>query len=241
MAREWVLVIHSPELENLSPLLSPTVIPSAGAREDMPVTAEVQGEEDRRCAPGSSLLAPPQWPGAVTGWPLGQNPQRRGEMLTAAATLARHCLPLRRLSARHIRSITRLWWRSGWTASDVLYAIEQKPDGTPHQYSERVTDPARWLAHRLSWWLGDDSHPLASHSARQAGLAARHRASQQAQRRQLVNPAGVAQHQARLAHQAAGQAPTLRQLLTARRQAARAALYAALPSTAPASASGSGA
>jgi len=230
-AREWVLVMHSPELAEMSSPLSPTAdLPSTGMRELLPIDAKGQDGEDRRYAPGSLLLAPPQWLSGQPIWPSSQNPQRRGERLTAAATLARHCLPLRRLSARHIRSITRLWWRSGWTVSDVLYAIETTPDGSPHRYTERVIDPARWLGHRLSYWLGQDGQPVPPHSTRQAEQHARRLAEQVAQRGQLLDPAGTAQARDRAARQAAGQAPTLRQLFAARHQAARDALYAALPS-----------
>jgi len=182
LAREWRLCWPDPDPDpNCTPSQPFHGEPSAGTREDAPAT--VNDEEDRRCAPGSSSPSSP-WSGLAPSWPMAENPQRRGERLTAAETLRRRSMTLRRLSARHLRSILRPWFGSPWGTPpqdrwrpcDVLHALDYQPDGTPHLYVTWVRDPARWLEHRLSFWLGPDGRPLPPHSARLAIQAAAHRA-----------------------------------------------------------------
>jgi hypothetical protein len=205
--------------------------PSADAREndpEHPATVNVQGNEDRRFAPGSLSPSPP-WSGSAQGWPAAKNPQRRGEWLTFAETLQRRSMTLRQLSAPALRSILRRWIGSLWgappdrpySASDVLHALDYQPDGTPHLYAGPVRDPAGWLEHRLSFWIGPDGRPGPPHSARLADQAAEHAERQAAARaeRQAAEAArrapaaGHADHAAAAASRGAGLA---RQLAAAR-------------------------
>lgn len=209
LAREWHLVV--PRRRNLHPSPAPTApAPIAGAREDPPGALTGQDtQNERRSAACSFSLAPPPWRARQPEWPLGQTPQRRGERLTAAETLQRRHVVLRRLSARRLRSILRPWFGSlwgpggaGWTPYDVLYALEHTPDGRPHRHGDPVRDPASWLAHRLSFWLGPDGQPLRPHSAELADQAAEHRARQAAARDQAAAAAAAAADPAGWAAQA---------------------------------------
>ncbi|OEV11534.1 hypothetical protein AN218_12445 [Streptomyces nanshensis] len=51
----------------------------------------------------------------------------------------------------------------GWSGSDVLYALEHHPDGTPHRHTHRVRRPYAWARHRLTLWRRPDGAPAASH------------------------------------------------------------------------------
>jgi hypothetical protein len=186
-AREWLLTIPGPVIPGdsaVTPSLTPTASrPSPGAREDPPSTDEGQDMKDRRSAPPAPSLTPPRWPGQAPEWPLGQLPQRRGERLTAAATLQRDHMVLRRLSARRLRSILRPWFGTPWqqpriryTPLDVLYALDHLPDGRQHEYAGQVRDPAAHLEHRMSFWLGPAGSPIPPHSAELAERAAAHSA-----------------------------------------------------------------
>jgi len=175
-AREWLLTIPEtviPVDNTVTPSLETTSLASTGARE---------GPEDRRCAPGSSSLAPPPRPGpARRCWPAGQVPRRRGEQLTACEMLHRGHMVLARLSARHLRSILRPWlgglWApasAGWAPADILHALDHLPrDGGQHEFAGRVRDPAGWLRHRMSFWADGGGQPLPPRSAE---LAARRHA-----------------------------------------------------------------
>jgi hypothetical protein len=187
-AREWLLTIPEPVVPGdsaVTPPLTPTAgEPFPGARGEPPGDADGQGMEDRRYAPDSPSLAPPPRPGAAARWPFGQIPQRRGEMLTAAETLQRGHMVLRRLSARRLRSILRPWFGGLWQApriryspQDVLYALDNLPRGAgAHEFADRVRDPGAWLEHRMSFWLDADGEPVPPRSAELAGRAAEHRA-----------------------------------------------------------------
>jgi hypothetical protein len=189
LAREWALTVPGPD-GNTAPTQAPTApSPTPGAREATPGTNAGQGNEDRRSAPDSPLLAPPLGRAPAPEWPLGQTPQRRGERLTACETLQRRHMVLRRLSARRLRSILRpwfggLWARDGqrWTPADVLHALDHRPDGTRHEFAGQVRDPGAWLAHRLGFWLDGEGHALPSHSAVLAARAAGHAAVAEAAR-----------------------------------------------------------
>jgi hypothetical protein len=85
-------------------------------------------------------------------WPATRRPATRGEALAAAKTLRRRNQVLRRLTARHLRSLARRYWAAGWTPADVLYAMEHLPDGRQHPHTHRVRHVAGWLRYRLACW-----------------------------------------------------------------------------------------
>jgi hypothetical protein len=101
------------------------------------------------------------------------------------------------MSARALRSVVRIYFRTGWTPADVLHALDFGPDGAQHIHAEAVRSPARWLASRLSWWLGDDGTPVRPRSAELRELAERGRAKAATERARLqrrpgADPAGYA-------------------------------------------------
>jgi hypothetical protein len=88
--------------------------------------------------------------GSARHWPGTRRPATRGEALAAAETLRRRSPLLRRLTARHIRSLARQYWAAGWTPADVLYAMEHLPDGRQHPHTHAVRHVAGWLRYRES-------------------------------------------------------------------------------------------
>jgi hypothetical protein len=111
-------------------------------------------------------------------WPATRRPATRGETLAAAETLRRRNPVLRRLTARHLRSLTKPYWAAGWTPADVLYAMEHQPDGRQHPHTHAVRHVAGWLRYRLGAWHipGGGLHPTPSQLA--ADYARRIRAEQ---------------------------------------------------------------
>jgi hypothetical protein len=186
LARTWCLTrpVHS------------SVTPGFGFKSSPPRARARTGDFDRRYAPDPSPAPPPAVPQARM-WPLGQSPQRRSERLAAADSLRRDHLVLRRMSARALRSAVRIYFRSGWSAADILHALDFQPDGSQHIQTEPVRSPGPWIASRLSWWLGDDGQPVRPHSADLRELAERARAEAASERARLqrrpgADPAGYA-------------------------------------------------
>src|SRR5690606_5759290 len=103
-------------------------------------------------------------------------PATRGQQLDAARAMQHAAFPLRRISARHLRSIARPFFRAGWTPRDVLYAIDTRPDGTPwpHSGADEVRHLGAWLRHRLAAWASPTG-PLPSRSQRAAATLAEQR------------------------------------------------------------------
>jgi hypothetical protein len=85
-------------------------------------------------------------------WPATRRPVTRGEALAAAETLRRRNPVLRRLTARHLRSLAKAYWAAGWTPADVLYAMEHLPNGRQHPQTHSVRHVAGWLRYRLACW-----------------------------------------------------------------------------------------
>jgi hypothetical protein len=145
-------------------------------------------------------------------------------MLAAAELLRRRNPVLRRLTARHLRSLLKPYWAAGWTPADVLHVMDHLPDGRLHPHTHPVRHVAGWLRYRLAIWHAPDgglyptpSRLAADHASRiraeQAQRAA-HRAAACAARvdadtglaaatRSKLSPVAVAHHRARRAVQAA--------------------------------------
>jgi hypothetical protein len=83
--------------------------------------------------------------------------------------------------------IGRPFAAAGWTAADLLWAIDHPPDDRgQHRLDARVRHPVGWLRWRLAQWLGQDGRP--GPSASQIRAAARDRIRQQ--RAQLAELTG---------------------------------------------------
>lgn len=188
LAREWRLTIPGEE-RCTPPVLGfalggdPEVSSPTRARASTP-----KSNEDRRSAPGSP--PPPPLPSSRPRRP-GRNPQRRRNRLAAAEQLRSEHQVLRRMSARALRSALREWSATGWTAADVLFALEQLPGGERVVHEDAVRSPAGWLASRLAHWRGPDGTPLPPHSAELAARADADRAGARSERvrRQRAEPA----------------------------------------------------
>lgn len=87
---------------------------------------------------------------------------------------------LRRLSGRMLRHLLRPWLDAGWTGRDVLYAVNQRPDGEPWRHTGTVRTPAAWLRHRLRPWLDEGGQPVPSRSQRAAAASLRPRVVREA-------------------------------------------------------------
>jgi len=184
LAREWRLVVPAVQ-ESGTPWVVLWASPPRGRagqarsgpslRSGLPFRP-VREPETSRLA-GSLVRANPK------PSPAGRGPTR-AEMLSAAEWLRHQSLTLRRISARMLRHLLRPFWRAGWTARDVLRAVDFLPSGWPHACTDRVRDPAAWVRWRLSHWLSRGGLPLASHGQELAAAAARHRARQDSLRRQ---------------------------------------------------------
>ncbi|MFD0478108.1 hypothetical protein ACFQ0B_65475 [Nonomuraea thailandensis] len=126
------------------------------------------------------------------------SPRRRNRISTTTETAAtpgtrKHALQvaqkihdasttLRRLSPWYIRHLTRVFVAAGWTAADVLHALDHQPDGAAWTYTWTSRDQIRnvpgWVRFRLSAWLNEHGRPLPGKSQRLAVAAAQLRAEQ---------------------------------------------------------------
>jgi hypothetical protein len=140
-----------------------------------------------------------------------------------------------------LAAVTDGWWAhltapftSGWTASDMAYAVDHDPSGRQHRHATAtIRHPAAWLAWRLGQWVDRDGQALPSPSQQRAAAAAAHRADLAARRQadpraaaradQLRAAAAVLEDQA----DAAGQAPAA-EILARLRARLRARLGAGL-------------
>ena len=111
-------------------------------------------------------------------WPATQRPGTRGEALAAAETLRRRNPMLRRLTARHLRSLAKLYFEAGWTPADVLYAMEHRPDGRQHPHTHSVRHVPGWLRYRLTAWRAPHGGLYATPGQLAADYARRIRAEQ---------------------------------------------------------------
>ncbi|WP_154793294.1 hypothetical protein [Occultella kanbiaonis] len=112
--------------------------------------------------------------------------RRRDEAMVAAEHLRRRYPVLRRVTAKHVRSVIREFLLAGWTLSDLAHAIDQRPTGRqPHSGANGVGNVGAWLTSRLAWWRDDNGTVVVSPSQRVAAerveLRARARARAEAE------------------------------------------------------------
>ncbi len=94
-----------------------------------------------------------QWP--LNGTTSAQNEATRDfNELQAARTVQWHSPPLRKLRSRHLARILAPFFRTDYTPSDILHALDTKPDGTEHRHDgfAGVKDIAALLQHKLNHW-----------------------------------------------------------------------------------------
>ena len=105
-------------------------------------------------------------------WPAHATTKRRGHRWAAAAEIRHHQYALRPLSAKDLASVLKPWLKAGWTVSDIMNAIDTRPDGSrwPHDGAPVTRNTQRlreWLRTRLSAWT-IDGQPMHSPDRRKA-------------------------------------------------------------------------
>jgi hypothetical protein len=145
-------------------------------------------------------------------WPMTRRPATRGEMLAAAEMLRRRTPLLRRITARHLRSLVKGYFQRGWTPADVLYAIDHYPDGRQHPHTDRVRHVPGWIRYRLAAWHNPHD-PLADLYPTPSQLAADHARTVRAEQRQRA--AQLAAARAARVDPATGPAAAVRRALAA--------------------------
>jgi len=91
-------------------------------------------------------------------------------------------------SSRRVRWLLRDFLTAGWTAEDVLHALDHHPEEGPYAYATSapgtrggVRNPAGWVLHRLKPWRGPEGTPTAPFSATHAAAITARRAADLAQ------------------------------------------------------------
>ncbi|MCM3662517.1 hypothetical protein M3148_16185 [Georgenia satyanarayanai] len=135
------------------PLEEVHVAPRTHARERL---AQANAEPLRGPTTRAAQARHPQLPAQrqLPAWSRSVTPSSKDDMLRAADTLRHLSFPLRRLSARHVRSILRPFFLAGWSVADVHHAIDHRPDGSsyPHDGANGVGNMGAWLSYRLAAW-----------------------------------------------------------------------------------------
>ena len=62
----------------------------------------------------------------------------RTEALAAAQVMQERFRLLRRISGEHLRHLARPFFAAGWSAKDVLHALDYEPGGRQHGYTSGV-------------------------------------------------------------------------------------------------------
>lgn len=107
---------------------------------------------DGRPGPGSAGRPP---------WPMVTAARTRTEQLALVDRLRAEDATLRdpRLSRRSLRHVLRPWLTAGWTARDVEWALNHRPDGGLWPYafqdSRQLRNPAGFVVHRLRQWTSE--------------------------------------------------------------------------------------
>lgn len=161
-------------------------------RGDQP-TSPLREPESRTAAPRS----PWRW----------TEPTKHGRgRLGCAQRLQERVPALRPLSDRHLRHLLRPWLLAGWTAADVVWAIDHAPDGTAHTWTTDVRSPKGWLKHRLSLWTDVEGAPLRPLSQATAEQVERRRQVQDATRAASAERATVLEQERDLGERLRGAA-----------------------------------
>jgi hypothetical protein len=181
-AAVYVLAVPRPRQASSSAetefgLLSPSgrrVVKVPPARQ---VRAGKVKNENARTPCGRPSVPPPAEP-----FPAQKTPKSRSEGLAAAEVIRDRSRLLSALSARHLRHIAKPYFAAGWTAADVLHAVEHGPGGRGHGYTADVRYVSGWLRSRLALWQNAENGPLPSRSQRLQAERDRIRADQSARR-----------------------------------------------------------
>nr|AXV46477.1 hypothetical protein pA44BH1_p33 [Arthrobacter sp.]AXV46514.1 HtH domain protein [Arthrobacter sp.] len=141
---------------------------------------------------GGASAAVPTFSGnrTVPHWPAHATTKRRGQRWAAAAEIRHRHYALRPLSAKDLASVLKPWLKAGWTVSDIMNAIDRKPDGSqwPHDGAPVTRNTQRlreWLRTRLNAWT-IDGHPMHSPDRRKAAQDAHNKVLQDLERTRVL-------------------------------------------------------
>ncbi|WP_204078307.1 hypothetical protein [Planotetraspora phitsanulokensis] len=195
-AAVWVLCVPSPQVDDVAPVTDKTSSRTDRTTTEPPsvtlperVTEGPTHARETRSSRRKTRISP------TSARPASPGTKRHA--LQTAEQIRDTSTTLRRLSPWYIRHLTRVFLVAGWTADDVLHALDHKPDGTAWTYTWQHVDDLRhipgWVKHRLAAWLDVDGRPVASKSQRLDAAAAKVRSEQEAWRaqRESLNAARV--------------------------------------------------
>jgi hypothetical protein len=142
----------------------------------------------------AALPGAPVEPDELESRPADDRWQQRQDDRLAPARALRSGLPvLRRITDRHVASVIREFVLAGWTTSELVAAIDRRPDQSPweHDGAAGVDNVGAWLAHRLGAWR-DGAGTVRSGPSRLAAAEAHERAARRraAIERNAAGPAG---------------------------------------------------
>jgi hypothetical protein len=189
-AAVYVLCVPSPlvpvdedETPTDSSVVSGTHPPHA--RGEQPPAEPLRGRLSAPTAPGA-----PSQAGEEGRWrpadQLGAGSRRRDDRMAPALGVSRalrdRAPALRGISERHVAWVVRDFVEAGWSAGELLTAIDRRPDGRawPHDGATGI-DPhnlGAWLGWRLSAWR-DGSGAVAPSPGQVSAAAARQRFAEQ--------------------------------------------------------------
>ena len=164
---------------------------AAAARPGAPVGLQAVGERPSRPADGPDS---PREPSRPADEPDSPNDAKDGRRLEVARALQERLPVLRRISDRHVASLVREFVLAGWTTSELVVAVDRRPDGTtwPHDGAAGVGNVGAWLRFRLAAWRDDAGTVQMSPGRRAEAERIERRARQRAdaERQALTVPAG---------------------------------------------------
>ncbi|MFD8529505.1 hypothetical protein ACFV0L_18995 [Streptosporangium canum] len=181
-AAVWVLCAPTPELDEHDARTDKTTTepPSCTSRrgvQEGPTHAREERSSSRRRNRISTTDEAAATPGT------------RKHALQVAQKIHDESTTLRRLSPWYIRHLIRVFVAAGWSAADVLHALDHQQDGSAWTYTWQSRDEIRnvpgWVRFRLAAWLDEHGQPVPSKSQRLEVAAARLRAEQRAWREQF--------------------------------------------------------
>lgn len=172
-----------------------------GAREHPRGAATRPSDLEASAAGGGSNPVDPAHP-HPPAWPSHVPAKRKDERVQAALALQARVPALRKISAKHVASVTRDFMLAGWTVSDLHHALDTLPDSRPQghfvhgswvPWSGADGIPAERFGHflrfRLGPWRDAAGQPIESRSqqaTRRDRARAAQRAAQQRSRRDRI-------------------------------------------------------
>ncbi|MER6505936.1 hypothetical protein ABT158_03945 [Nonomuraea sp. NPDC001636] len=175
---QTVLTRSHPDLQPDIPAAQPPVERSFTPQPPLTPVGDDSPHHAREARPATRTTPAGGWRATVT-------PVTKRDRLAACERLRAELPPLRKLSARHLRSLLRIAFDLGATVSDIRHALDHRPDGSPWIHTRTARWPPGWIRHRLSAWIAPSGQlvilwPMQQRAAEHAALLAEQRARRQA-------------------------------------------------------------